>query len=84
MSSTTNTLASISTPDTVETTRLGTFEFDDGAPAPDTAARLYDHLDFMRGVEAFLSGYQGASPVAARRGFLSLGVEIAELEGKVG
>ena len=40
------TLASISTPDQVET-RLGTLKFDDGAPSEETAALLYDNLDFM-------------------------------------
>jgi hypothetical protein len=50
--------ASITTPDTVKT-RLGTLEFHDGGPTPDTAERLYDHLDFMRGVEAFLNSLPG-------------------------
>jgi hypothetical protein len=66
---------SITTPDTVESSRLGTLEFNDGAPTPDTAERLYDQLDFMRGVEAFLSSYQGASMQAIRRGFLDAGVQ---------
>lgn len=39
-------LASISTPDRVES-RLGTLEFLDGAPTPDTSEVLYDNLDFM-------------------------------------
>jgi hypothetical protein len=67
--------ASITTPDTVETSRLGTLEFDDGAPTRDTAERLYDNLDFMHGVEAYLNSIRGASLVAVRRGFLSVGVE---------
>ena len=46
------TLKSISTPDRVES-RLGTLEFDDGAPSDATAALLYDNLDFMHGVQAF-------------------------------
>ena len=75
MSATTGVPASITTPDTVQTSRLGTLEFHDGAPAPDTAGRLYDHLDFMRGVEAYLNSIQGASLVAIRRGFQSVGVE---------
>ena len=58
MSATADMLASITTPDTVET-RLGTLEFDDGAPSEETAALLYDHLDFMNGVQAFLGGCQG-------------------------
>ena len=74
MSATTGVPPSITTPDTVQS-RLGTLEFNDGAPTPDTAERLYDHLDFMRGVEAYLNSIQGASLVAVRRGFLSVGVE---------
>ena len=68
------TLRSISTPDRVES-RLGTLEFDDGAPSAATAELLYDHLDFLRGVEAFIGAYPGASLAAIRRGFLSIGVE---------
>ena len=67
-------LRSISTPDRVES-RLGTLEFDDGAPSEATAALLYDHLDFLHGVEAFLGALPGASLAAVRRGFLSMGVE---------
>jgi hypothetical protein len=74
MSTTTDVPTSITTPDTVQTS-IGTLEFRDGAPSADTAARLYDNLDFMRGVEAFLSTYQGASTVAIRQGFLDVGVE---------
>jgi hypothetical protein len=74
MSTTTDLPTSITTPDSVQT-RIGTLEFRDGAPTADTAERLYDNLDFMRGVEAFLSTYQGASVEAIRRGFLDVGVE---------
>jgi len=41
---------SIMTPDKVET-RIGTLEFFDGIPTKETAALLYDNLDFMRGSE---------------------------------
>jgi hypothetical protein len=64
----------ISTPDRVES-RLGTLEFDDGAPSEATAALLYDHLDFVHGVQAFLGALPGASLAAMRRGFQSVGVE---------
>jgi hypothetical protein len=67
-------LASISTPDRVES-RLGTLEFDDGAPSEATAALLYDNLDFQHGVQAFLGALRGASIAAVRRGFLSVGAE---------
>ena len=72
------TLRSISTPDRVES-RLGTLEFDDGAPSAATAELLYGHLDFVRGVEAFISAYPGASMAAIRKGFLSIGVEDNEI-----
>jgi hypothetical protein len=68
------TLQSISTPDRVET-RLGTLAFDDGAPSEETAALLYENLDFMHGVEAFINSFPGASLAAMRRGFLGIGVE---------
>ena len=70
----TDTLASISTPDRVES-RLGTLEFDDGAPSEATAAKLYDNLDFLHGVEAFIGAFPGASLEAMRQGFQSIGVE---------
>ena len=65
---------SIQTPDTVET-RLGTLSFRDGAPSADTAAKVYDHLDFSRGVEAFLGSFKGASLAALHKGFLEIGVQ---------
>jgi hypothetical protein len=68
------TLGSISTPDKVES-RLGTLEFVDGAPSEKTAALLYDNLDFLNGVQAFLGALPAASLVALRRGFRSAGVE---------
>jgi hypothetical protein len=68
------TLESVSTPDRVES-RLGTLEFDDGAPSEETAALVYDHLDFVNGVQAFLGALPGASLAALRRGFQSVGVE---------
>ena len=74
MSTTTNIPTSITTPDSVES-RLGTLEFDDGAPSEATAALLYDHLDFVHAVEAFLGALPGASLAALRRGFQSAGVE---------
>ncbi|HEY5858069.1 MAG TPA: DUF1254 domain-containing protein [Aldersonia sp.] len=50
-------------------------EFTDGAPSEATAALLYDHLDFTRGVQAFLGALRGASIAAVRRGHLSKGVQ---------
>ena len=65
--------AKILTPDRVET-RIGTLEFADGFPTEATAELLYDHLDFLRGVEAFLSGVPAASLEAMRIGMEEVGV----------
>jgi len=63
---------SILTPDRVST-RIGELEFFDGLPTPETAQLVFDHLDFVRGVEAFLSGIPAASMEALRRGLTGIG-----------
>jgi hypothetical protein len=63
---------SIMTPDSVDT-RLGTLKFVDGVPTPETAQRLYDNLDFLRGVEVFLNFVPAASVEAIRMGQAGLG-----------
>ena len=62
----------ITTPDRVQS-RIGTLEFTDGAPSVETAEKVYDTLDFTRGLDAFLNSYGGASAYAIRQGFLSIG-----------
>jgi len=57
----------ITTPDRVET-RIGTLDFSDGFPTEATAELVYDHLDFLRGVEAFLCAVPAASLEAMRAG----------------
>ena len=52
--------ADITTPNSVKT-RLGTLRFTDGFPDDKTTELVYDNLDFMRGVQAFLRGVAGAS-----------------------
>ncbi|MGY4857286.1 DUF1254 domain-containing protein [Cryobacterium sp. AP23] len=69
-----DTPASLTTPDRIES-RLGTLEFDDGAPSDATADLLYEHLDFLHGVEAFINSFPGASTTAMHRGLQSIGVE---------
>jgi hypothetical protein len=65
-------LDSITTPDQVETS-IGALKFLDGAPLPQTAERVYDYLDTMRGVDAFLKGMPGASLQGLIKGAHSLG-----------
>lgn len=65
-------LKSIMTPDEVETS-IGTLDFLDGAPSAETAAKVYDYLDRMRGVDTFLKGMPGASLQALIKGNHALG-----------
>ena len=65
--------AEVTTPPRIET-GIGTLEFTDGYPTPDTASRLRDHLDYLHGVEAFMNSIQGVSTYAIRDGFLNAGV----------
>ena len=57
---------SILTPNDIQT-RAGTLKYFDGIPTPETAQALYNHLDYIRGVEAFLNGMPAASLEAIRR-----------------
>jgi len=69
----------ITTPDLVDT-RLGTLKFFDGVPTEATAQKVYDQLDFSRGIEVFLNGIPGASLVAMRRGLR----EVGAVDGTIG
>src|SRR5580698_4592478 len=64
----------ITTPETVNT-RIGTLKFFDGLPDPETVQKVYDNLDFARGVEAFLSGMPAASVYAACEGLSQAGAK---------
>ncbi len=66
--------AEIQTPASVETS-IGELKFFDGIPTKETSKKLYDHLDFLRGVEVFLNGIPGASMVAIRTGLREIGAE---------
>jgi hypothetical protein len=62
----------IMTPDTVET-RIGTLKFVDGVPTTATTQIVYDHLDFLRGVEVFLNFIPAASMEGLRLGQIERG-----------
>jgi hypothetical protein len=66
-------LPAIMTPDRVPS-RIGPLEYKDGAPSKETVAKVYDYLDLMHGVEAFVNAYQGASVAALFKGFNEAGV----------
>jgi len=66
--------SAITTPDKVETS-IGTLEFKDGAPNAATVQKVRDSLDYVRGVDAFMNSFSGASAFAIRKGFQSIGAE---------
>lgn len=67
-------LKSIQTPNQVETS-IGTLQFIDGAPLPDTAAKVYDYLDTMRAVDVFLKAMPAASVAALIHGPEAIGAD---------
>lgn len=67
-------VASISTPDTVDTS-IGTLKFFDGAPTPETASKVYDYLDTARAAEVFMKGIPAASVQALMDGPRAIGVD---------
>jgi hypothetical protein len=66
--------AQVLTPNTVQT-RIGALNFVDGVPTAETTRMVYDHLDFLRGIEVFLDFIPAASLEAIRLGNASLGAE---------
>jgi hypothetical protein len=62
----------ITVPDTLET-RLGTLRFVDGFPDDATVQKVYDNLDFQRGVQALLTAMPAASLVSTRKAIRSFG-----------
>jgi len=72
MKMTTDIPEAITTPASVET-RIGTLNFFDGYPDDATTKLVYDNLDFMNGVNAFLNAVPGASAEAIRTGWASQG-----------
>ena len=67
-------LVSISMPDTVATS-IGTLNFFDGVPSDDTVSKLYDNLDRMRGVTAYLDNVGASSVFAMRMGSAGVGAD---------
>ena len=64
----------IMTPSKVET-RIGDLEFYDGIPTQETLTKVYDNLDFIRGVDVFLNFIPATSVEGIRLGMKSMGVE---------
>ncbi len=64
---------SFTTPDSVET-RLGTLTYKDGVPDAATTQKIYDELDYIHSVEAFINGYPLVNQLALRKGFIAAGI----------
>lgn len=65
--------AAITTPERMET-RIGTLHFPNGVPDKETVEKVYDQLDFGRGVDAFLRGMSATSVQALCDGLDSAGI----------
>ena len=70
---------SVTTPDVVKTERLGELKFFDGMPSKETVQKVYDQLDFSRGVQTFLTGIPAASTYGMLEGLKQGGVGSNEL-----
>lgn len=55
----------------------GTLKFFDGFPSKETSEKIYDNLDFLRGVEVFLNFIPATSLEAMRRGMVEMGATTA-------
>lgn len=66
--------AEIMTPNKVET-RIGELNFYDGIPTQATLDKVYDNLDFIRGIDVFLNFIPATSIEGIRLGFKSLGAD---------
>lgn len=63
---------SVTTPDVVETETLGTLNFFDGMPSPETVEKVFDNLDLIRATAVFLDGIPIAAMEGMFRGLLSM------------
>ncbi|MCB1495374.1 MAG: DUF1254 domain-containing protein [Bauldia sp.] len=70
--------ASITTPDSVKT-QIGDLTFRDGAPSEETAAAVYDNLDFTYAFRAFTDTFKGVSMQAVLEGFHAAGIKDNEI-----
>jgi len=62
----------VGTPDRLDT-KIGTLNLFDGVPDEATAQKVYDNLDFQRGVQAYLNSIQVASLSGMRHAYLEFG-----------
>jgi len=73
-----STLKSLSTPDRLET-RIGSLEFEHGAPTIETAEKVQDAVTFARALNVYNNSFRGASALALVKGFQSIGAESGDI-----
>ena len=64
---------SIMTPDKVDS-KIGELTFFDGVPTGNTVQKVYDNLDYLRGIDTFLKSIPACNIEGMRTGTASLGV----------
>lgn len=64
---------SLATPDKVSS-KLGVLNFKDGIPDAATTQKLYDELDYIHAVDAFMNSYPAVNMLAIRKGFIRNGI----------
>jgi hypothetical protein len=67
----------ITTPDHVQS-KLGDLDFKDGYPTQETANTVRYGLDYVHGVNAFMTSIQGVSLYAFRKGLADVGIKDGE------
>jgi len=63
---------SVTTPNVVDTRTLGTLNFFDGMPSPETVQKVFDNLDLIRATTVFLDGIPIAAMEGMFRGLLTM------------
>lgn len=66
------TVRSLGAPESVRT-RIGTLDFDGGVPTDATAQTAFDAVDFARALAVYNNSFRGASALALKKGFESVG-----------
>ncbi|WP_211237089.1 DUF1254 domain-containing protein [Sedimentitalea nanhaiensis] len=68
----------LSAPDSIET-RIGTLEFNRGAPTEATVSAARDAVDFARALEVYNNSFRGASALAIKKGLQDVGAESGDI-----
>jgi len=72
------TVDALSAPASIDT-RVGTLEFDKGAPTDTTAQTVFDTLDFTRALNVYNNSFRGASALGLKKGFQAAGAESGDI-----